>query len=76
MPLYFRPAAWPMFVGLFVGCIGWSPYVWVRGQGAKHAVAAGIGNGETPTACVLSAGMAGVYSQQTWLSVLQESTLR
>ena len=65
MPLYFRPAAWPMFVGLFVGCIGWSPYVWVRGQGAKHAVAAGIGNGETATRCVRSAGMAGVYSLPT-----------
>ena len=70
MPLFFRPAAWPMFVGLFVGCIGWSPYVWVRGQGAKHAVAAGIGNGETATVCaqrrhgrcVLTADMAECFA--------------
>merc|ERR1712025_45292 len=37
---------WPMFFGIFFSSLGWNADTYVKAQGASHAEAAGIGNGE------------------------------
>eukprot|EP00421_Protoceratium_reticulatum_P049106 CAMPEP_0168453060 /NCGR_PEP_ID=MMETSP0228-20121227/49488_1 /TAXON_ID=133427 /ORGANISM="Protoceratium reticulatum, Strain CCCM 535 (=CCMP 1889)" /LENGTH=450 /DNA_ID=CAMNT_0008467759 /DNA_START=32 /DNA_END=1384 /DNA_ORIENTATION=+ len=49
VPLVFRKTRFnslSMYLGLLLGCTGWSAGIYVRAQGALHAQAAGIGNGE------------------------------
>jgi len=49
VPLRFKNSAnnwWPMFLGLLISALGWNANSYAQAQGAVHAEAVGIGNGE------------------------------
>jgi len=46
VPRGFKTQWWPMYFGLLLSSLGWNADTYVKARAAKHAEAAGLGNGE------------------------------